>query len=60
MTAAVASPKSRRVFGVPVPIAIFFLAIMLPTAVSLNLGGLRLSAYRVFLVLMILPMLPCY
>jgi hypothetical protein len=57
MTAAVASPKSRRVFGVPVPIAIFFLAIMLPTAVSLNLGGLRLSAYRVFLVLMILPML---
>ncbi|MDU8913705.1 hypothetical protein [Aestuariicoccus sp. MJ-SS9] len=41
----------------PVPVAIFFVAMMLPTAVSLNLGGLRLSAYRVVLIVMILPML---
>ncbi|MEP2530371.1 hypothetical protein [Shimia sp.] len=39
------------------PIMIFLLAMMLPTAVSLNLGGLRLSAYRVVLILMFLPML---
>ncbi|MBE1281857.1 MAG: hypothetical protein GJ676_00960 [Rhodobacteraceae bacterium] len=45
------------VFGVPVVVAVFFVAIMLPTAVSLNLGGLRLSAYRVVLIVMILPML---
>jgi len=47
----------RRVFGVPLVVAIFFVAIMLPTAVSLNLGGLRLSAYRVVLILWFLPML---
>lgn len=55
MTRARAS--SSTVFGVPVAVAIFFLAIMLPTAVSLNLGGLRLSAYRVVLIVLILPML---
>ena len=54
---AATHPKSRTIFGVPVPVAIFFLAIMLPTAVSLNLGGLRLSVYRVVLIVMILPML---
>jgi hypothetical protein len=45
------------VFGVPIAVALFFLAMMLPTAVSLNLGGLRLSAYRVVLLAMFLPML---
>ena len=48
---------SKSVLGVPVPIALFFIAMMLPTAVSLNLGGLRLSVYRVVLLIMILPML---
>lgn len=48
---------SKTVFGVPVPVALFFIAMMLPTAVSVNLGGLRLSAYRVVLLVMILPML---
>ncbi len=48
---------SKTVVGVPVPVALFFIAMMLPTAVSLNLGGLRLSAYRVVLLIMILPML---
>jgi hypothetical protein len=52
-----AAPPPRTIFGVPVPIAIFFLAMMLPTAVSVNLGGLRLSAYRIVLIVMFLPML---
>lgn len=55
MTAAVAS--SRGIKGVPTAIAVFFFTIMLPTAVSLNLGGLRLSAYRVVLIVLFLPML---
>ena len=55
MTAAVAS--SRGIKGVPTSIAVFFFTIMLPTAVSLNLGGLRLSAYRVVLIVLFLPML---
>lgn len=48
---------SPTLFGVPAVVAVFFFAIMLPTSVSLNLGGLRLSAYRVVLIVMILPML---
>ncbi len=53
-----ATRPSRRLFlGTPIPVALFFLAVMLPTAVSLDLGGLRLSAYRVLLLIMILPML---
>lgn len=52
-----AATKPRALFGVPIPVALFFLAIMLPTAVSVNLGGLRLSAYRVVLLLLFLPML---
>jgi hypothetical protein len=52
-----AASSTRRVFGVPVVIAIFFLAMMLPTAASVNLGGLRLSAYRVVLIVMFVPML---
>jgi hypothetical protein len=38
-------------------VALFFVGIMLPTAVSLNLGSLRLSAYRVVLILLFFPML---
>lgn len=49
--------QSRTVFGVPIAVGFFFLAMMLPTAVSLNLGGLRLSAYRVVLIVMIVPMM---
>ncbi len=55
--ASVAAPSTRRVFGVPLAVAVFFVAMMLPTAVSVNLGGLRLSAYRVVLIVMFLPML---
>jgi hypothetical protein len=46
-----------KVFGVPLIVALFFFCIMLPTAVSVNLGGLRLSAYRIVLILWFLPML---
>lgn len=47
----------RSVFGVPLVVALFFVGILLPTALSVNLGGLRLSAYRVVLILCFLPML---
>jgi len=53
---ATARAASRTIFGVPLPIALFLVAMMLPTAVSINLGGLRLSAYRMVLVVMFLPM----
>jgi hypothetical protein len=49
--------RPRTVFGVALPVAFFFFGMLLPTAVSLNLGGLRLSVYRVVLILMFLPML---
>ena len=49
--------QSRTVFAVPIAVGFFFMAMMLPTAVSLNLGGLRLSAYRIVLIVMIVPMM---
>jgi hypothetical protein len=42
---------------VPLPVALFFLGMMLPTSVGITAGGLRLSAYRIVLVVMFLPML---
>lgn len=54
---ATRTSSARGLMGVPIPIAVFFLAVMLPTAVSVNLGGLRLSAYRVVLIILFLPML---
>jgi hypothetical protein len=53
----VATVRTRRLFGVPVVVALFFLGMMLPTSVSVNLGGLRLSVYRVVLLVMFVPML---
>ena len=49
--------RPRTLFGVALPVAFFFVGMLLPTAVSLNLGGLRLSVYRVVLIVMFLPML---
>lgn len=49
--------QSRTVFALPIAVGFFFMAMMLPTAVSLNLGGLRLSAYRIVLIVMIVPMM---
>ena len=57
MQQAATPSKPRTILGVPVVIAVFFLAMMLPTAASVNLGGLRLSAYRIVLIVMFLPML---
>ncbi|QLQ19994.1 MAG: hypothetical protein HZT43_17240 [Exiguobacterium profundum] len=47
----------RRLLGVPVPVALFFFGMMLPTSVGISVGGLRLSAYRLVLIVMFLPML---
>lgn len=52
MTAA--SPK--RWLGIHPVIFLFFLGMMLPTAVSVNLGGLRLSVYRIVLLVAFAPM----
>ena len=54
---ATARPYSLMTFGVPIVVAVFFLAMMLPTPVSLNIGSLRLSAYRIVLIVIFFPML---
>lgn len=41
----------------PWPVLLFFIALILPPELSVELGGLRLSAYRVVLLLMFLPCL---
>lgn len=48
--------KKKTMFGVPMPIALFFIGILLPPEVSLTVGGLRFSGYRVVLIVMFLPM----
>jgi len=58
MTATPAiTPRTRRMFGVPVVVALFFLGMMLPTSVSVSAGGLRLSVFRVVLLVMFVPMM---
>ncbi len=47
----------RRLFGVPIVVALFFFAMMFPTSVSANIAGLRLSLFRVVLIVMFLPMM---
>jgi hypothetical protein len=47
----------QRPFGVAWPLLIFTLGIALPPEASLNLGGLRLSGYRVVLIATLLPCL---
>lgn len=42
--------KGRRLFGAPIVVTLFFLGMMLPTSVSVNLAGLRLSVYRTVLL----------
>jgi hypothetical protein len=42
---------------VPVPVILFFFAMMLPTPFGLEVGDLRVSAYRIVLIIMILPMI---
>jgi hypothetical protein len=60
MTPPVALPaqrSGRRLFGVPLVVALFFFAMMFPTSFSISLGGLRLSLFRVLLIVMFIPML---
>lgn len=54
---ATARISASTFFGVPIPVALFLVAMMVPTVASITLGGLRLSSFRVLLLLMILPML---
>ncbi|MEE4347070.1 MAG: hypothetical protein V2I53_09755 [Paracoccaceae bacterium] len=49
-------PRTRRLFGVPVVVVLLFVGMMLPTSVSVNLGGLRLSVFRMVLLVMFIPM----
>ncbi len=57
MTAAVKTRRKGAVFGVPIPVALFFLGMMMPTSVGVSLGGLRLSVFRIVLIVMFIPML---
>lgn len=56
---AKATTTRRRgtLFGVPIVVALFFLGMMMPTSVGISLGSLRLSVYRVVLLVMFVPML---
>jgi len=47
----------RRLWGVPLPVVFFFLGMILPTAISVSVGGMRLSAYRIVLLVMFVPMI---
>ncbi|OZB19068.1 MAG: hypothetical protein B7X55_04075 [Rhodobacterales bacterium 34-62-10] len=51
-----ALPRTRRLFGVPIVVVLLFFGMMMPTSVSLNLGGLRLSVFRIVLLVMFIPM----
>lgn len=57
MTAAAPSRRRRTIMGVPVVVALFFFGMMMPTSVGVSAGGLRLSFYRVVLLVMFIPML---
>ena len=57
MAQADAKPTGRRLWGVPVPVIFFFFVMMVPTSVGISAGGLRLSLYRIVLIVMFLPML---
>ena len=52
----VKSDKTWRLWGVPLIIVLFFIGMMLPTSVSINAGGMRLSIYRIVLIIMFVPM----
>ncbi|WP_455373550.1 O-antigen ligase family protein [Limibacillus halophilus] len=47
----------QRPFGVAWPLVLFLAGLVMPPEASLNLGGLRLSGYRVVLILTLLPCL---
>ncbi len=47
----------RKLFGVALPVALFFFGILLPPEVSFDLGGLRLSGFRIVLLIIFVPCL---
>jgi len=47
----------RQPFGVALPVFVFIIGMVMPPEASLNLGGLRLSGYRVVLIATFLPCL---
>ena len=56
-TAPTAAARDRRLWGVPLVVVLFFIGMIMPTAISVSAGGLRLSAYRVVLLVMFIPMI---
>lgn len=54
---ATTSRRKGTVLGVPIVVALFFFGMMLPTSVGVSVGSLRLSVYRVVLLVMFVPML---
>ena len=57
MSAAARTRRKGTVFGVPIVVALFFFGMMMPTSVGISVGSLRLSVFRVVLILMFIPML---
>jgi hypothetical protein len=55
--AGAVAPPTRRIFGIPVIVALFFVGMLLPTSVSVSAGTMRLSVYRIVLIVAFLPML---
>lgn len=51
-----AGRNRKMLFGVPVPIALFFLGILMPPEMSITVGGLRFSGYRFVLIILFLPL----
>jgi hypothetical protein len=49
--------RGATFLGVPIVVALFFFGMMLPTSVGISAGSLRLSVYRVVLLVMFVPML---
>jgi len=44
--------SGRRLIGVPIVVALFFFAMLFPTSVSVSMGSIRLSLFRVVLIVM--------
>jgi hypothetical protein len=57
MSAVTVQRRKGTVLGVPIVVALFFFGMMMPTSVGVSLGGLRLSLYRIVLLVMFVPML---
>ncbi|MEM8742489.1 MAG: hypothetical protein AAGE13_13465, partial [Pseudomonadota bacterium] len=54
--ASATADRTARLFGVPLVVVFLFIGMMLPTGMSVDAGGLRLSPYRIVLIVMFVPM----